>query len=58
MLDEKRDLATVLRETGHGVITVGARNRMVHATPGGPECLARFFPDAPADAFVRRPRLT
>ncbi len=45
-LEEKRDLETALCETGHGVIALDPDDRVVHATPGAPECLTRFFPDA------------
>jgi DNA-binding CsgD family transcriptional regulator len=46
--EEKDDLHTALRETGHGLIAVDARGTMIHATPGAPECLTRFFPDEDA----------
>jgi DNA-binding CsgD family transcriptional regulator len=47
-VDEKRDLQTALRETGHGLIALDRDDRVAHATPGAPECLTRFFPDAAA----------
>lgn len=43
-LEEKRDLETALRETGHGVIGLDANGRVAHATPGVADCLARYFP--------------
>lgn len=45
-LDQKQDLETALRETGWGMIALDAAGRMATATPGAPECLARYFPDA------------
>lgn len=44
--EEKADLQTALRETGHGLIAVEGGARIAHATPGARECLARYFPDA------------
>jgi DNA-binding CsgD family transcriptional regulator len=44
--EEKEDLATALRETGHGLIALDGRGGIMHATPGAPECLARYFPEA------------
>lgn len=45
-LEEKRDLQTALRETGHGLIALDARGFPAHATPGALDCLGRFFADA------------
>ncbi len=45
-LEEKRDLATALRETGHGLITLDDDGQVVTATPGASDCLARYFPVA------------
>lgn len=47
--EEKDDLHTALRETGHGLIALDARGDVAHATPGAPECLTRFFPNATGD---------
>jgi DNA-binding CsgD family transcriptional regulator len=52
--EEKDDLQTALRETGHGLIALDARGQVAHATPGAPECLTRFFPDATALDVVPR----
>jgi DNA-binding CsgD family transcriptional regulator len=43
--EEKTDLQTALRETGHGLIAVDARGMPAHATPGALDCVARFFPE-------------
>ncbi len=43
-VEEKIDLQTALRETGHGVIALDGVGRAVHATPGATNCLARYFP--------------
>ena len=51
---EKEDLQTALRETGHGLIGLDAQGGMAHATPGAPECLTRFFPDADSPELVPR----
>ena len=43
-LDEKDDLKTALRETGHGVIALNAAGETAHATPGAFDRLAAYFP--------------
>jgi DNA-binding CsgD family transcriptional regulator len=43
-LEEKNDLMTALRETGHGLIALNPAGETAHATPGAFECLARYFP--------------
>lgn len=45
-LEERNDLRTALRESGHGLVALDAAGRVAHATPGVAECLARYFPDA------------
>ncbi len=44
-VEEKNDLQTALRETGHGLIALDERDLPAHATPGALDCLGRFFPD-------------
>ena len=44
-LEEKDDLRTALRETGHGVIALDAAGDVEHATPGALDCVARHFPN-------------
>lgn len=51
--EERDDLQTALRETGHGLIALDARGGVAHATPGAPECLIRFFPEADGDEIPR-----
>jgi len=41
-LDEKRDLQSALRETGHGVIAIGSGCEVVHATPGAMDTVRRY----------------
>ena len=53
--DERDDLQTALRETGHGLIALDTRGRAAHATPGAVECLARYFPDAAPAADIPFP---
>ena len=53
-LEEKGDLITALRETGHGLIALNAAGEPAHATPGAFDCLARYF--AIADRAGRLPR--
>ncbi len=45
-VEEKEDLRTALRESGHGLVAFDAAGGLAHATPGVTECLARYFPDA------------
>ncbi len=42
--EQKRDLQTALRETGHGLIALDDNQRVAHATPGAADCLGRYFP--------------
>ena len=53
--EERADLQTALRETGHGLVAVDTRGRTTHATPGAVECLARYFPEATPAASVPSP---
>lgn len=53
--EERDDLQTALRETGHGLIALGARGHVRHATPGAPECLSRYFPEAAAPDAIPTP---
>lgn len=46
-LEEKADLKTALRETGHGLITLAACGESGPMTPGVIQCLARYFPGCP-----------
>ena len=43
-VDEKNDLQTALRESGHGLIAVDGTGTAAHATPGADACLGRYFP--------------
>ncbi len=43
-VEQKHDLQTALRETGHGLIALDDGRRVAHATPGAAECLGRHFP--------------
>ncbi len=54
-LDEKRDLQTALRETGHGLIAVDDGGSVAHATPGAPECVTRFFRGAESAEILPGP---
>jgi DNA-binding CsgD family transcriptional regulator len=54
--EEQEDLRTALRETGHGVIALDASGGIVHATPGAPECLARYAPMRGATVIPRTVR--
>ena len=54
-VEEKSDLQTALRETGHGLIALDARGSAAHATPGAFECLERYFPGAVPAATVPAP---
>lgn len=52
---EKEDLRTAIRETGHGLLAIDELGRITDATPGAPECLRRFFPDAASAEVLPRP---
>lgn len=53
-LDEKNDLKTALRETGHGLVALNAAGDVAHATPGAVECLARYFPSPAVSKKIPR----
>lgn len=55
-LEERDDLQTALRETGHGLISVDAQGTAAHATPGALECLGRYFP-GPRSGLLPKPVL-
>jgi DNA-binding CsgD family transcriptional regulator len=44
-VEEKEDLRTALRESGHGLIALDDDGVVIHETPGVGDCLARHFPD-------------
>lgn len=48
--EQQDDFRSALRETGHGLLALDGRGRIVHATPGARECLERFLPNPTADA--------
>jgi DNA-binding NarL/FixJ family response regulator len=54
-IEEKDDLRTALRETGHGVIALAADGSVVHATPGALAGIARYFPDDAATGPLPAP---
>lgn len=53
--EERADLHTALRATGHGLIALDHEDAVAHATPGALDCLARYFPEPSSPTSVPRP---
>ncbi len=54
-LEEKADLQTALRETGHGLLAVDPFGKLTELTPGALQCVRRYFPSVAEEGRLPEP---